>query len=172
MNHFEDYQRELLARRVRRHRETLREAGLRPLQLWVVDTRQAGFAATCKDQCRAVDERRGKRRRLRRRWIRLQRGDLVTLEPGRPTATRAPRHALVIQHELFDAHRFVAVLSVTNARSAASLLRVAVGESRFAAVDQPRMIPRRSVRGIHGRVDAATLRAIDRALALFLGIAR
>ena len=171
MNHFEEYQRELVARRVRRHRETLREAGLRPLQLWVADTRQAGFAAACKDQCQAVDERRS-RRRLRRRWIQLRRGDLVTLEPGRTTATRVPRHALVIQHELFAAHACVAVLSVTNGRGTASLLRVSVGDARFAAVDQPRMIPRRSVRGIYGRVDAMALREIDRALALFLGIVR
>ena len=31
--------------RVRKHRETLRMAGLRPVQLWVPDTRQASFAA-------------------------------------------------------------------------------------------------------------------------------
>jgi hypothetical protein len=38
------------AERVHRHRQTLRAAGLRPVQLWVPDTRRAGFAAECKCQ--------------------------------------------------------------------------------------------------------------------------
>ncbi len=36
--------------RVRKHREALRMAGLRPVQLWVPDTRQASFAALCREQ--------------------------------------------------------------------------------------------------------------------------
>jgi hypothetical protein len=36
--------------RVRKHREALRMAGLRPVQLWVPDTRQASFAAQCREQ--------------------------------------------------------------------------------------------------------------------------
>jgi len=32
------------ASRVSRHRKSLREAGLRPIQLWVRDTRTPGFA--------------------------------------------------------------------------------------------------------------------------------
>jgi len=172
MKTFQEYDRELVAKRVRRHRETLREAGLRPVQLWAVDTRRAGFAAECKDQCQAADERRGARRRLRRRWIKLQRGDLVTLEPGRPNRTSGPQHALVIQHDLFAAHAFVAVLPLLGKRCEAPLLRVAVDQSRYAMLDELRMIPRRSVRAIYGRIDAKHQRAVDRALALFLGIAR
>ena len=30
--------------RVKRHRDALREAGFRPVQIWVPDTRQEGFA--------------------------------------------------------------------------------------------------------------------------------
>lgn len=37
--------------RVRRHRDALRRAGLRPAQLWVPDTRRAGFAEDCRAQC-------------------------------------------------------------------------------------------------------------------------
>ncbi len=37
--------------RVRKHREALREAGLRPVQLWVPDTRAPGFADECRRQC-------------------------------------------------------------------------------------------------------------------------
>ncbi len=36
--------------RVRRHREALRKAGLRPVQLWVPDTRRPDFAAECRRQ--------------------------------------------------------------------------------------------------------------------------
>jgi len=38
--------------RVKRHRDALRKAGLRPVQLWVPDTRQAGFEDACRRQCR------------------------------------------------------------------------------------------------------------------------
>lgn len=36
--------------RVSKHREALRAAGLRPLQIWVPDTRQPGFEDACRDQ--------------------------------------------------------------------------------------------------------------------------
>lgn len=36
--------------RVQKHRDMLREAGLRPVQLWVPDTRRAGFEAECRRQ--------------------------------------------------------------------------------------------------------------------------
>ncbi len=40
--------------RVQKHREALRAAGLRPVQLWVPDTRSAEFAKECSRQCRLV----------------------------------------------------------------------------------------------------------------------
>jgi hypothetical protein len=36
--------------RVRKHRQALRAAGLRPIQIWVPDTRRRGFAAECRRQ--------------------------------------------------------------------------------------------------------------------------
>ncbi len=42
------------ADRVKMHRDALRAAGLRPVQIWVPDTRQPGFAAECRRQSRAV----------------------------------------------------------------------------------------------------------------------
>lgn len=41
-------------RRVREHRERLREQGLRPVQIWVPDDRAPGFAAEAHRQARAV----------------------------------------------------------------------------------------------------------------------
>jgi hypothetical protein len=39
---------------VQKHRAALREAGLRPLQIWVPDTRRAGFAEECRRQSRLL----------------------------------------------------------------------------------------------------------------------
>lgn len=40
--------------RVQKHREALRMAGLRPVQIWVPDTRRPDFAEECRRQCRLV----------------------------------------------------------------------------------------------------------------------
>lgn len=39
-----------VADRVKRHRNALRAAGLRPVQIWVPDTRQPSFATECRRQ--------------------------------------------------------------------------------------------------------------------------
>ena len=38
------------AMRVQKHRDALRKAGLRPVQIWVPDTSRVGFAAECQRQ--------------------------------------------------------------------------------------------------------------------------
>jgi hypothetical protein len=38
------------AERVAKHRAALRKAGLRPIQIWVPDTRSKGFAEECRRQ--------------------------------------------------------------------------------------------------------------------------
>jgi len=38
--------------RVQKHRDALRMAGLRPVQIWVPDTRLPGFAQECRRQSR------------------------------------------------------------------------------------------------------------------------
>lgn len=38
--------------RVQKHRNALRMAGLRPVQIWVPDTRRPDFAEECRRQCR------------------------------------------------------------------------------------------------------------------------
>lgn len=40
--------------RVQTHRTKLRQAGLRPVQIWVPDTRRPGFAKACRLQCLAA----------------------------------------------------------------------------------------------------------------------
>ena len=38
------------AERVQKHRESLRAAGMRPVQIWVPDTRREDFAQECRRQ--------------------------------------------------------------------------------------------------------------------------
>jgi hypothetical protein len=40
--------------RVQKHRTALRAAGLRPVQIWVPDTRRAGFTEECRRQSLAL----------------------------------------------------------------------------------------------------------------------
>lgn len=43
-----------VSERVQKHRDALRAAGLRPVQIWVPDTRRPGFAAECRRQAMLV----------------------------------------------------------------------------------------------------------------------
>lgn len=45
-----------VAQRVEKRRIALRMAGLRPVQIWVPDTRLPGFAAECKRQCELANQ--------------------------------------------------------------------------------------------------------------------
>jgi hypothetical protein len=40
--------------RVQKHREALRQSGLRPVQIWVPDTRRENFAQECERQVKLV----------------------------------------------------------------------------------------------------------------------
>jgi hypothetical protein len=40
-----------VSERVGKYRAALRKAGLRPIQIWVPDTKRKGFAAECRRQC-------------------------------------------------------------------------------------------------------------------------
>ncbi|PND33834.1 DUF3018 domain-containing protein [Achromobacter pulmonis] len=40
--------------RVQKHRDALRQAGLRPVQIWVPDTRRPDFAKECQRQAQLV----------------------------------------------------------------------------------------------------------------------
>jgi hypothetical protein len=43
-----------VVQRVQKRRDALRAAGLRPLQIWVPDTRRSGFAQECRRQSQVV----------------------------------------------------------------------------------------------------------------------
>lgn len=45
-----------ITERVKKHRLELRHSGMRPVQLWVPDTRLDDFAEECRRQCRVAAE--------------------------------------------------------------------------------------------------------------------
>lgn len=46
----------IVNQRVNKHRASLRAAGLRPIQIWVPDTRAPGFEEECRRQSRLAAE--------------------------------------------------------------------------------------------------------------------
>jgi mRNA interferase MazF len=105
----------------------------------------------------------------------MTRGDVVVV--SLPGDYGKPRPALVIQSDLFPEHPSVTVLPITSHLVEAPLLRIEIGpESGLKQVSQIQIdkaqTPRRErIGAIIGRVDRATLAAVNRALAVFLGLA-
>ncbi|HXC14731.1 MAG TPA: type II toxin-antitoxin system PemK/MazF family toxin [Stellaceae bacterium] len=105
----------------------------------------------------------------------MMRGDLVVV--SLPGDYGKPRPALVIQSDLFAEHPSVTVLPITSHLVEAPLLRIAIGpESGLERISQVQIdkaqTPRRErIGAVIGRVDGATLAAVNRALAVFLGLA-
>jgi mRNA interferase MazF len=107
----------------------------------------------------------------------MKRGDLVTI--ALPGDYGKPRPALVIQSDLFDEHPSVIVLPVTSALRDAPLFRLSLRagpgtglrDDSQIMVDKPQAVPRDRIGPTIGHVDDATLLAVNRALAVFLGFA-
>ena len=105
----------------------------------------------------------------------MARGDVVTV--ALPGDYGKPRPALIIQAAGFTEHPTVTVLPITSHRVEAPLLRIDIGPE--CGVERPSQIqidkaqtPRRErIGAVIGRVDDATLRAVGRNLAVFLGLA-
>ena len=107
----------------------------------------------------------------------MRRSDLVTValrgEQGKP------RPALVGQPDHFAALPAVTVLPLTGTLIEAPLLRIAIeptpenGLAKHSQimVDKPQTPPKGKLGPVFGRLDDATLVAVNRALAVFLGLA-
>lgn len=107
----------------------------------------------------------------------MRRGDLVTValqgEQGKP------RPALVVQADRFAGLGAVTVLPITSTLIDAPLLRVEVepkpgnGLTKRSQimVDKPQTPPRGKVGAVIGCLDDATMLAVNRTLAVFLGLA-
>ena len=107
----------------------------------------------------------------------MRRGDLVTValhgEQGKP------RPALVVQADHFAGLAGMTVLPITGTLLDVPLVRVQVEpdaqngltKRSQVMVDKPQTPPRSKVGEAFGRLDDATMLAVNRALALFLGLA-
>ncbi len=108
----------------------------------------------------------------------MMRGDLVTVAMQGDFGK--PRPALVIQADLFEDLGSVTVLPVTSTLVAAPLLRVTVQASAENGLQKPSQVMvdkvitvRRDKLGpVFGHIEADALVAVERCLAVFLGIAK
>lgn len=106
----------------------------------------------------------------------VSRGDLVTV--ALPGDYGKPRPALVMQADAFQALASVTVLPLTSELHDLPLFRVTIRPTRTnglrqasqVAVDKTATVPRTKIGQRIGRADPATLRAVDTALAGFLGL--
>ena len=108
----------------------------------------------------------------------MRRGDVVTV--ALPGDFGKPRPAVVIQSDLFANHTTVTVLPVTSTVAAASpLFRLrlvpsadnGLHASSDVMVDRTMSVRPNRIGDTIGRLDDADMLRINRALALFLGIA-
>ena len=107
----------------------------------------------------------------------MRRGDLLTIALQGDLGK--PRPVLVIQSDLFDLHPSVTVLLRTSLLHDAPLLRITVRPSAAnglraesqVMVDKPSSILRERLGPVFGRVDDETMLAVNRALAVFIGLA-
>ncbi len=107
----------------------------------------------------------------------MRRGDLVTIALQGDLGK--PRPALVIQSDLFDAHPSVTILPVTSKLRDAPLFRISVQPSESnglskpsqVMVDKPQSVARGKVGAVIGRLNDEAMMAVNRALAIFIGVA-
>ena len=107
----------------------------------------------------------------------MRRGDLVTValqgEQGKP------RPALVVQADHFSDLPAITVLPITSTLIDAPLLRIPIEpnerngltKSSQVMVDKPQTPSRNKLGSAFGHLDDMTMVAVNRALALFLGLA-
>lgn len=109
---------------------------------------------------------------------RISRSDLVTV--ALPGDHAKPRPAVVIQSDLFDAHPGVTVLPVTSTLIDAPLLRITVQADQDTGlstasqvmVDKAMTVKRERIGDCIGHVGSEVMVAIERSLAVCLGIAK
>ncbi len=107
----------------------------------------------------------------------MKRGDVVTVALQGDLGK--PRPALVIQSDLFGAHPSVTILPITSDLRETPLFRIAVeptpntglNKPSQVMVDKPQSVARDKVGAVAGHLDDAAMLAVNRALAVFLGLA-
>ena len=108
----------------------------------------------------------------------MKRGDLVTIAMQGDFGK--PRPALVIQADQFEELGTVTILPVTSTVIEAPLFRITVQPSvdnglpktSQVMADKAMTVKRDKVGSVVGRIEAEALVAVERSLAVFLGIAK
>lgn len=107
----------------------------------------------------------------------MRRGDIVTValqgDHGKP------RPALIVQSDYLRASTHVAVLLLTSFQAEAPLMRAmleaapgtGLSNNSYAMLDRITTAPRSKVGAVIGHLDDATMLTVNRALAVFLGLA-
>ncbi len=106
----------------------------------------------------------------------MKRGDLIPVVLA--GAYGKPRPALVIQSDLFALHPSVTILPVTTELRPIETFRITVDPSQKNGlrapsqimVDKAHTIPRDKAGVPFGELEMRTLKAVDRSLAVFLGL--
>ena len=107
----------------------------------------------------------------------MRRGDIVTV--ALQGSHGKPRPALIVQSDAMAETSRVVLLLLTSLERDAPLLRIAVPprantglyETSFLMVDRITTAPRAKIGGVIGRIDDATMAAVNRSLTLILGLA-
>ena len=107
----------------------------------------------------------------------MRRGDLVTIALQGDFGK--PRPGLVIQSDLFEEHPSVTVLPVTSELREGPLFRITVlpdeknglKKPSQVMVDKSQTVPRDKIGETFGQLDDDAMLSVNRALAVFLGIA-
>lgn len=109
----------------------------------------------------------------------MKRGDIVTVA-AKGHYSGKPRPALVIQSDLFSELPSVTIALVTSEIIEAPLLRFTIAPSDETGlqrtsqimIDKLVTVPRTDIGKVIGAIDDESMLAVERLLALFLGIAR
>ena len=108
----------------------------------------------------------------------MTRGDVVVVAT-RGAYTSKPRPAVVVQADAFNAtHASITICPVTSDVVDAPMFRVALPATRRTGLDVPSQVmvdkivsvPRKAVARVIGRLDAAELRTVSRALRDWLAL--
>ncbi len=105
-----------------------------------------------------------------------RRGDLVTI--ALQGAYGKPRPALIIQSDLFAEHPSVTILPVTSELRGTPLFRIPIKPTESnglrkpseVMVDKAQTVPREKIGDIFGHMAEEDMLAINRTLAVFLGV--
>lgn len=108
----------------------------------------------------------------------MNRGEIWTVAGG--VYASKPRPALIVQDDLFDATRSVTVAPLTSRLADAPLLRIRVADSPLSGldrvsdvmIDKLTTVRRANVAARLGRLSADQMVEVERALLVFLGLAR